>query len=177
MATDVKNRIAEVFEAQAKAVGLDKVTVGAIVAECHISRQAFYYYYQDVVDVARYVLKEKLTMVWSDGEEAETPRKAVRIFARQLVEQFPIIAIAMNSKFRVEMELLLIKELQEFFRVVLIRQNCGKDLTVKQIGFQSDLLACGIAGYALEHCNEPAFDAEEFADQLWDMLKRSYGEL
>lgn len=176
MATDVKKQIAEVFESHAKKNGLDKVTVGAIVTECHISRQAFYYYYQDIVDVARCVMKERLALTWDQGEASEDPRKAVRIFADELVSQFPIISIALNSKLRGEMEMLLIREMKEFFQVVFTRQNCGRGLTKKQIQFQSDLMACGVAAFAIEHCNESSFNAAEFGELLWDMLKRTYGE-
>lgn len=176
MATDVKKQIADIFEIHARKYGLDKVTIGAIVSECHISRQAFYYYYQDIVDVARYVMKEKLKLTWSVGDAAGNPKEAVRIFADELVEQFPVISIMLNSKLRGELELLLISELREFFRVVFTRQNCGRDLTRKQLEYQTDLIACGITAYAMEHCNERSFDSLEFSELLWDLLRRTYGE-
>ncbi len=176
MATDVKKQIADIFEIHARKYGLDKVTIGAIVSECHISRQAFYYYYQDIVDVARYVMKEKLQLTWSVGDAAGNPKEAVRIFADELVEQFSVISIMLNSKLRGELELLLISELREFFRIVFTRQNCGRDLTRKQMEFQTDLIACGIAAYAMEHCNERSFDRSEFSELLWDLLRRTYGE-
>ncbi len=176
MATDVKNQIAETFESFALKSGMDKVTVNSIVTACHISRQAFYYYFQDIIDVARYVMRKRLSITRTLGEEAGDPAKAVKIFSEDLISQFPVISIALNSKFREEMELLLIRELKEFFHTVFTRQSCGRELSVKQLEFQSDLIACGIAAYAIEHCNDRRFDASEFSQQLWDMLKRTYGE-
>ncbi len=175
MATDVKKQIADVFESQARRVGLDKVTIGAVVSECHVSRQAFYYYYQDIVDVARFVLKERLTMIWKSGDALDNPKEAVRIFVNELVNQYPFISIAVNSKLRGEMELLLIKELREFIHVIFIRENCGRELTRKQIEFQSDLIACAIAAYSIEHCGERNVDTGEFSELLWDLLRRTYG--
>ncbi len=131
---------------------------------------------EDIVDVARYVMKEKLKLAWSVGDAAGNPKEAVRIFADELVEQFPVISIMLNSKLRGELELLLISELREFFRAVFTRQNCGRDLTRKQLEFQTDLIACGIAAYAMEHCNEKSFDRSEFSELLWDLLRRTYGE-
>ncbi len=176
MATDVKKQIADVFEIHARKYGLDKVTIGAIVSECHVSRQAFYYYFQDILDVARYVMKERLKLTWSIGDAAGNPKDAVRIFAEELVKQFPVISIMLNSKLRGEMERIMISELREFFNAVFVRQSCGRELTRKQLEFQSDLIACGIASYAMEHCNEKSFDCLEFSELLWDLLKRTYGE-
>ncbi len=176
MATDVKQQIADTFVKHAKKTGMDKVTINAIVSECKISRQAFYYYFQDIVDVARYVMRERLRLTFNAGEEEENPQKASRIFAEDVVSQFPVISIALNSKFRGEMELLLIAELKEFFFAVFTRRNCGRDLSRKQLEFQSDFLACGMAAYAMEHCGEPNFDSEEFSKMLWEMLRRTYGE-
>ncbi len=176
MATDVKNQIAETFVKFATKSGIDKVTINAIVTECGISRQAFYYYYQDIVDVARYVMREKLKVTLVAGEEAEDPEKAVRIFAEDIVRQFPVISIMLNSKLRGEMELLLISGLKEFFRTIFNRRNCGRDLDRQQIEFQADFIACGMTAYAMEHCNEARFDSAELSKHLWDMLKRTYGE-
>ena len=47
MTGDTKALIADKLLELAKKRGLDKVTVNQIVEECGISRQGFYYYYQD----------------------------------------------------------------------------------------------------------------------------------
>ncbi len=176
MATDVKKQIADTFKKQALESGIDKVTINAIVSECRISRQAFYYYFQDIVDVARYLMKESLMLTLKAGEEAVNPKEAVKNFASGFVKQFPVISIILNSKLRGEMELLLIRELKKFFQTVFIRENCGRSLSRMQIDFQSDLIACGMAAYAIEHCNEQNFDTAVFSEMLWDMLKRTYSE-
>lgn len=175
MATDVKNQIAETFVRHARKVGMDKVTINAIVTELHISRQAFYYYYQDIVDVARYVLREGLTEALEVGEKTESPQEAVRIFSERLAEHFPTMAVMLNSKFRNEMEILLIKEMTQFFYTIFSRECIGRGLSRKQIEFQSDFIACGLAAYSIEHCNDLKFDVDEFAQMLWDLLSRTYG--
>ncbi len=174
MPTDVKKQIAETFEKHAMRTGIDKVTVNAVVSECGISRQAFYYYFQDIVDVARYLIREKLSLTLDTGGEAEEPKQAVMIFARELVSQFPVISIAMNSKLRAEMEALLVKELKDFFCTIFVRTDLGRGLSRSQIDFRSEIMACGIFGYAIEHCHERDFDAELLGEQLWDLMKHAY---
>nr|MCR5002054.1 TetR/AcrR family transcriptional regulator [Lachnospiraceae bacterium] len=64
MATNVKKQIADVFIKKSRQIGMDKVTISMIVSECGISRQAFYYYFQDILDVARYVMREGLKITY-----------------------------------------------------------------------------------------------------------------
>ncbi len=176
MATDVKRQIAETFEKNARKVGMDKVTINMIVKECNISRQAFYYYYQDIIDVARFVMREGLQMNLDKGMEAENPEEAVRFFADDLVSRFPLISISMNSRLRVEMEKLLIDEFTSFFLVIFAGMECGRGMTRKEKAFHADMLACGVAAYSVEHCNDINFDEGDFSDQLWGFIRRSYGE-
>lgn len=95
-------------------------------------------------------MKESLMLTLKAGEEAVDPKEAVDNFAGEFVKQFPVISIILNSKLRREMELLLIRELKKFFQTVFIRENCGSSLSRMQIDFQSDLIACGMAAYAIE---------------------------
>lgn len=176
MATDVKRQIAETFENHARRVGVDKVTINAIVKECNISRQAFYYYYQDIVDVARYVMREGLQMNLDKGMETDNPKEAVKIFAEDLVSKLPLISIGMNSRLRPELEMLLIDEFKSFFNAIFAGRECGRGMTRKEKDFHADLLACGVAGYSVEHCNDLHQDSKEFGELLWSFVGKAYGQ-
>ena len=83
----------------------------------------------------------------------------------------------MHSKLREEMELLLITELKSFFHTVFSHRECGRDLSRRQMDYQTDFLSCGVAAYAIEHCGDRAFDTQAFAELLWDCLQRTYGDI
>lgn len=177
MATDVKKQIADVFIKKSRQIGMDKVTISMIVSECGISRQAFYYYFQDILDVARYVMREGLKITYEEGEKARNPKDAVFIFVDDLVRQFPLISIAVNSKLRGKMEILLVNEMKSFFSFILSHMDCGRGLKREQIEFHSDFIACGVVLYSIEHCNDSVFCPENFRDQLWSLLSQVYGGL
>lgn len=61
MAADMKRIIAEHFDALVRQRGIDKVTVTAVIEDCGISRQTFYYHFQDLMDVVE----------WSANQAAE----------------------------------------------------------------------------------------------------------
>ncbi len=176
MARDVKKEIAEVFINKSRQIGMDKVTISMIVSECGISRQAFYYYFQDIVDVARYVMRDELRITYEDGEKAKNSKEAVSLFVEELVRQFPLISIAINSKLRGEIEILLVKEMKEYFGFLLSHIERGRGLNLEQIEFHADFIACGMVLYTIEHCNESGFDPDGFKEQLWGFLLRIYPE-
>ena len=51
MPVNVKNLIAETFVRLSDEKNIDKITVKDIVEACGISRQAFYYHFQDLLEV------------------------------------------------------------------------------------------------------------------------------
>ncbi len=176
MARDVKKQIAEVFINKSRQIGMDKVTISMIVSECGISRQAFYYYFRDIVDVARYVMREELRITYEGGEKAASTKEAVSLFVEEIVRQFPLIYIAINSKLRGEIEILLVKEMKEYFAFLLSHMEYGRGLKADQIEFHADFIACGMVLYTIEHCNDTGFDPDGFKEQLWGFLSRIYPE-
>ena len=59
MPKDMKKIIAETMIKMIKKKGSEKITVTALIEECHISRQTFYYHFKDIPDVVEFILKKK----------------------------------------------------------------------------------------------------------------------
>ena len=51
MPVDMKAVIAEALKKMMLQKSIDKITVKALIDERHISRQTFYYHFQDIMDV------------------------------------------------------------------------------------------------------------------------------
>lgn len=51
MPVNVKEIISQTFLELSKTKNVDKITVKDLSETCHISRQAFYYHFQDILDV------------------------------------------------------------------------------------------------------------------------------
>lgn len=58
MAENLKDKIAETFLEMTARKSFDKITIKDLVQECGISRQAFYYHFQDILDVIEWILQE-----------------------------------------------------------------------------------------------------------------------
>ena len=55
MPVDMKLLIAETFGKLAQRGNIDKITVKALIEECHISRQTFYYHFQDKYELLDWI--------------------------------------------------------------------------------------------------------------------------
>lgn len=69
MATDMKESIAKAAKALLMEKGASKLTVKDIVEKCQITRQAFYYHFEDIPALVRWILAQ-------DTEQAMLEAKA-----------------------------------------------------------------------------------------------------
>lgn len=60
MPVDMKAKIAETLYELLKHKPLDKITVKELVDTCNISRQSFYYHFQDIMDVVEWCQNQSL---------------------------------------------------------------------------------------------------------------------
>ena len=58
MPTDMKETIADAAKRLLMEKHVKKLTVKDIVEECQITRQAFYYHFEDIPDLFRWILEE-----------------------------------------------------------------------------------------------------------------------
>lgn len=61
-----KDLLAETLKRQLKTKVLEKITVTNIVQECEVNRQTFYYHFEDINDLAKYMYMRDLKRVISD---------------------------------------------------------------------------------------------------------------
>ena len=64
-----------------------KLTVKDIVEECGITRQTFYYHFQDMDEVLEWTILEKSKQMLEQSIQAEEPEKALRVFVSFLQEK------------------------------------------------------------------------------------------
>ena len=85
MPADMKQAIAQAAMGLLMEKGVKKLTVKDIVEECHITRQAFYYHFEDIPELLRWMIEQEtdrmLREVLSQGSAVEGLR---RFFADRL---------------------------------------------------------------------------------------------
>ena len=66
MPMDTKAMIADAFIQLAHQKRIEKITVKDIVEHCNISRQAFYYHFQDIFDVIEWIIHHNMRKAFEE---------------------------------------------------------------------------------------------------------------
>lgn len=75
-----KDKIADTLMRLLANKSLDKITVKLLVSECGISRQSFYYYFQDILDVTQWLIRKKTNELLQKSLKQEDPRDIVSLY-------------------------------------------------------------------------------------------------
>ena len=58
-----------------------------MVESCNISRQTFYYHFQDITEVIEWKLQQELQQMLAYSRTAQTPEAALRVFVAAVAEK------------------------------------------------------------------------------------------
>ena len=78
MPVQVKPMIAEAFIRLSKQKNIDKITVKDLVEACGISRQTFYYHFQDILEVIEWSLDQAFSHLLEQSLAADDPEAVLR---------------------------------------------------------------------------------------------------
>ena len=164
MPVDMKLLIAETFGKLAQRENIDKITVKALIEECHISRQTFYYHFQDIMDVLEWSVRRQTQALLEQSLAEKDLHSALQIFISFTVQQFPLLQKLMNFQRRPMFEKLMTGALETYLTELM--QHHRRDVSVNPI--DRDVLlqynVCGLAGTLLAFCGRP--DLVQAAGQL-----------
>ncbi|MDD4508544.1 MAG: TetR/AcrR family transcriptional regulator [Eubacteriaceae bacterium] len=167
MEVGVKERIADAMYDICCKKDPGKVTVKDIVTHCNVSRQIFYYYYQDIYDVIAYILERDINKaVYEESIQMENPLQSSMHFVGFIMDKVGLINKGLESKLRADVEKTLLSTFQKYMRL-LVEKNV-EDIPMKNsdIAFIADFLACGLMGEVLKNCIHKEINVEVFCNQL-----------
>ncbi len=124
MPADMKNIISTTFVSMVKQRGIDKITVKALIDECNISRQTFYYHFRDIMEVIEWSMERAARAMLEHSLEADTPEEALGILISSTLNNRDLILRLMDSQKREQIEAL---DFWAFGICGLLLQCCRKD--------------------------------------------------
>ena len=91
MPGDMKETIAKAAMTLLSQNHVKKLTVKDIVEQCHITRQSFYYHFEDIPDLFRWMLEKRSAQVLDESMAHEDARVWLRRFL-VMAEHIPLIS-------------------------------------------------------------------------------------
>ena len=119
MALDMKAAIAESFNSLVRQRGIDKVTVKAVIEDCGISRQTFYYHFEDIPDLLKWVLERGTDKMIEETLTQGNAEKGLRCLFLLALNARPYVEHGLQTNYRDEIERIVEEQFFTFFlRVV-----------------------------------------------------------
>ena len=170
MPADMKQIIARTFMEMVKENGMDKVTVKALVEACRISRQTFYYHFQDIMEVVEWSMNQAIRRMLERTLTMETPREAIGVFVEAVLEHYGMIRKMLNSQHREQLENMFVQALRAYLGKLIETKRPLLELNYSDMELLLDFWACGLTGVLFRMSSQKYPDAKRLADQLCRIL-------
>ena len=169
MPTNTKQYIADIFLQMAKKKSIDKITVTDLVENCHISRQTFYYHFQDITDVMEYRVQTKIEQILSSSLSEKDVHSSVETFVTLAVNNKEIIDRLMFSSKKDHVEKMFVDGLKKYIRKLMEKCPDSTPLSYFQIEAYLHFYASGFTGLLLEYSSK-CDDPKQLADLIYNLL-------
>lgn len=107
MPTEMKEIIAQAAQRLITEKRVKKLTVKDIVEECQITRQSFYYHFEDIPALFRYILQRDGERLQRESDRLNDPEEALKYFFHRAINAIPDIRRGMQTNYREELQQLM----------------------------------------------------------------------
>lgn len=135
MPVDMKETIAEAVHTLLMDRHVKKLTVKDIVDECQITRQAFYYHFEDIPALFRWVLEKEKERIMQIALEQKDPEEGLRYFFLMAVHAAPCVKKVMQSNYGDALDHLLTEYAYLLFEQIVEREGLYPTLTRAELKF------------------------------------------
>jgi len=167
----MKNLIADAFLRLAAQKNIDKITVKDLVETCNISRQTFYYHFQDLYEVIEWMMQRALQHALQKSLQEDTLEDALEVFLEPVKAHHDAMMRLMQSRRRDHFEKLLVSGLEEYFEGIL-RKWC-RTFTIRADDLQiiHTFYIYGTLGLLLDYCGQKDADVKLLSMHLAQFLE------
>lgn len=129
---DIKEQIAQSALSLLTAKQIKKLTVKDIVEECGITRQTFYYHFEDIPDLIRWILERGSKEIIHNFLSQKDLEGGIRYLLTVAINAHPMLVRSMQSNYRDELEALLSEQFYRFFEQLSDTQPSAVNRTYAQ---------------------------------------------
>ena len=131
---------------------VDKITVKEIVTAANISRQAFYYHFEDIFALMEWGFEQEIKTIADTCSKIEDLKDSLKLFADDVIKNYPEMHRLLNSKLHRETENILYNAVKEYFIIISKKKTDDDFLNNEQFEFLVEFFSRGIASYFMEQC-------------------------
>lgn len=170
MAIDMKKTIAEAASSLLFEKRVKKLTVKDIVEECHITRQAFYYHFEDIPDLIHWVLYQEVDVILEECMAEQDIERGIRHFFSLAAQLRPYAIRGIQSSYGDEIGRLLEQFFYDLFQKVVDLQNWYEGYSEKDRQFILHYHCQAVMGLLREWTKQDTENINYIVHQIYLLL-------
>lgn len=170
MPVNMKLVIAEAFFNLSKEKSIDKITVKDLVETCNISRQSFYYHFQDILEVIEWSAQQAFQKLLDESLKADNPEQVLYDFLTASEEAGTLLQKLLHSQRREQVEHLMVQSVCKYLQELIIRKGPRPNLPYEDLQTALRFCSYGIVGLMQESCEKKEADRKKLAQQICRLL-------
>ena len=170
MQGDMKVKIAGTLNELLKRKDLDKITVKELVETCQISRQTFYYHFQDIMEVVEWCQNQMLKRSLEKSLQAPTFWDAIKGMFSESFQHRELVLRLMASQRREEMEVLFFKAVRTYLEELMRDKKSSVVCCQQDIATALTFCSWGLVGAMLTSLRQRDADRDKLAEQMCRLL-------
>ena len=172
MPANMKSMIAQSFMELSKTKDVDKITVKDLVEACHISRQTFYYHFQDILEVLEWSVQQAFQEILARKMDLDAPENTLRTLIESSADAGALLQKLLHSRRREQIEAIFVNAVRSCLQELFSQREQKPDIPVADAKFILDFCTYGIVGLLLDNCGKKSLDKEKLALQMSKMISR-----
>jgi AcrR family transcriptional regulator len=149
---------------------MNKLTVKDIVEQCHITRQAFYYHFEDIPDLFRWMIREYTKTIFQEAQSKGNGEDGLRCFFVMAVNALPYAKRGRDSNYGEELEQISRQYLQEFFAAAAEKQNYYRQLSAAETKIILRYHSLAVFGLLQEWTEEDSEHLDEIVHTVYCLM-------
>jgi AcrR family transcriptional regulator len=133
---------------------IDKITVSNIIKEAKISRQTFYYHFQDIYDLREWIIKTDFEEMIEKSIECETYKDALEYIFVCINKQKILINKSLQSSKREFIEEIIFNNIRKYLCNFQMIQEVGYEIATEDHDFIIEFYCCAITGICIRVMSE-----------------------
>ena len=174
MSDNTKNSIVLTFIDMTIKKGIDKVTVKDLMEQCGISRQTFYYHFNDLMDVLEYSITRQLDCAIVSSKNEPSIEDSLKTFVNIILEERNLFHQLLLSKNYKYIEKMFIDAVKAYLKVLLGHTSNTYILNYLDLEKTLDFYSFAVVGYIIKYGDYDKPNADELASQLYKLLKHPF---
>lgn len=178
MQADVKWQITDTLLQLLEKKSLEKITVTELVSLCGISRQTFYYHFEDVLDVVNWWTRQSAQQLSEQSMRTDDAHIALRLFVDYTTQYRPALRHLLASRWHEQLERRLVQVFTGFLQDTLHRVHPNLAMSPADEEAFLQFYACGISGLLVQQEVHTDAEKETLVNQLyWLLFQNPWGHI